>query len=494
MRSLSDKAGFLIIANFFKYAIGFALPMIVVRLFNRTDYGTYQQLNLLATVTIGLMTIGLPTSIYYFYHQVERAKIPVLIAQTTLMLVLAAGVAGMFLFLFSPWIGGRLHNPAISSLLPTFSLYIALSIAAEHFLPVLISGDRYRLAVGFEVGETVVRVTLVLVPLLLGLGIRGFVMFMAVYGTIRLAARSVVLIVAEGRLREFHWTDVFLRKQLGYSGSIVASMLAGVVSNQFDRALVAASFSPAEFAIYAVGALEIPVDSIFQSSVANVLRASLPPLVRDGNLAEIVRVLRESVRKLSIIVIPGFIFLEGFSREFITTLFTHSYLESVNVFRIYLFLMPLNMFIFSLIPQVFGRPRMNFNVAVVSSTGNVVLNVILLHTLGLFGPAVGAVSSAYLSSAIYAAIVVRFTRASIFQVIPFGALARTATVGGVALLVARLVCSGAASLPGPALLALAGSVFSAVFFVSALSVGVFTEGDRRLAGRWLGRIGTALIK
>ncbi len=44
-------------------------------------------------------------------------------------------------------------------------------------------------------------------------------------------------------------------------------------------------------AIYSVGALEIPLDVIFQGSVANVLRASLPALVRDGNRREIVRVI-----------------------------------------------------------------------------------------------------------------------------------------------------------------------------------------------------------
>ena len=52
-----------------------------------------------------------------------------------------------------------------------------------------------------------------------------------------------------------------------------------MIGMAFNKGVVAASFTPAEYAIYAVGALEIPLDVIFQISVHNILRASLPPLV-----------------------------------------------------------------------------------------------------------------------------------------------------------------------------------------------------------------------
>jgi len=59
----------LILANTLKYAVGFALPMVLVRLLTQDDYGTYQQLSLIANFATGIMVLGLPTSIYYFYHR-----------------------------------------------------------------------------------------------------------------------------------------------------------------------------------------------------------------------------------------------------------------------------------------------------------------------------------------------------------------------------------------------------------------------------------------
>ena len=62
MRSLSNKAGLLILANGIKYAIGFILPMVLVRLLTKQDYGTYQQLSLVSSAATGIMVLGLPTS------------------------------------------------------------------------------------------------------------------------------------------------------------------------------------------------------------------------------------------------------------------------------------------------------------------------------------------------------------------------------------------------------------------------------------------------
>src|SRR5258707_15859945 len=89
MPSLSDKAALLILANTLKYAVGFALPMVLVRLLTQDDYGTYQQLSLIANFSTGIMVIVLPTSIYYFYHRksADPSGRPTLIAQTQLTLL-----------------------------------------------------------------------------------------------------------------------------------------------------------------------------------------------------------------------------------------------------------------------------------------------------------------------------------------------------------------------------------------------------------------------
>jgi O-antigen/teichoic acid export membrane protein len=486
MAALSDKAGFLIVANLVKYAVGFLLPMALVRLLTKEDYGTYQQLLLIGGLALSIMVLGLPTSIYYFYHHVPERRRPTLIAQTSLLLAASAALAALAVWLLSTPLAERFNNPALTALMPVYALYLLFFIAGEHFIAVLIAQDRYAMAVGFEVGETVVRVVVLLLPVALGWGLPGVIVGTAVYAALRWVVRTALVFFGRDRVRAEALHAPFVGAQLGYGVPIALSALAGSISAFFNRAIVAMFFTPAQYAIYAVGALEIPLDTIFQASVFNVLRASLPPLIRDGRHDEVIRILRESVRKLALVMLPGFVFLYGFAPQFITTLFTRNYAESVDVFRIYTLLMPLNMFVLSPIPQVFGRTRINLAIVIASAFVMAGLSWVLLKTVGFYGPAIAVVATQYLQTALFFGAAVRLLRAPPARLLPLGALGKIALACAAALAVALLVAD-----PTPyrlANLAFDAAAFGAAFLAAAAALGVFTAGDRQLVRRWLARV------
>jgi len=253
-----------------------------------------------------------------------------------------------------------------------------------------------------------------------------------------------------------------------------------------DRAIVATRFTPADYAIYSVGALEIPLDSIFQASVATVLRAALPSLIRAGRHDEVVRLMHEGVRKLSLIVLPCFVFLLAYSHEFITTLFTTEYERSVSVFRIYVFLMPLNMFLLSPIPPSYGRTKINLQVVAVVTAIHIVLSFVLLHWIGFYGPAVSAISTAYLLSLFYFVYARRLTGGTVPQLLPLKTFAKVLCAAGVAAAASKAVFSGLLhGLPG---LVACGAGYSVVFVLMCFALRVFSDADRALARRWIARV------
>ena len=490
MASLSDKAGFLIGANLIKYAVGFITPMVLVRMLNRTDYGTYQQLTLIGALGIAILVLGLPTSVYYFHDRKNPARDKVLTLQTSAMLLASGAVAAICLLIARPLIVKVMGNQAIWSLMPWYVVALGLQIATEHFVQFMIARDRYRVAVLVEVAETIVRVLILVLPLLAGFGLMGLVTALFGYSVLRFIGRTAWLIVPLGGVRKPASEPWFVREQLEYAVPLGMMSLVALLGGYLDRGIVATRFSPSDYAIYSVGALEIPLDAIFQASVATVLRASMPALIRDGRHDEVIRLLREGVRKLSLIVLPCFVFLFGFAYEFITVMFTPEYARSVSVFRIYLFLMPLNMFILSPVPPAYGRTKINFQVVAVVTTIHVVLSFILLHWLGFYGPAISAVSTAYLLSIFYFIFACRLTGGRISSLLPLGTFARVLGCSTIAVIVARLAL--ASVLHKFVGLAAAGALFSVVLLGLCMISGVFTPADRALARRWLGRLAGAV--
>ena len=490
MATLSDKAGFLIAANFIKYAVGFTLPMLMVRLLDKPDYGTYQQLLLVNSMALGLLTMGLPSSIFFFFNRISRGRRAALVRQTITMLALAGVVAGVGIALAAPAIANRASNPSLTGLLPVYAVAVGLMLAGEHFTSFMVAQDRYACAVAFELSETVVRVIALVLPVLLGFGLPGLVICAVLYAFGRLAVRTIWILrspsveddlAAIGEPRTF-----FVGEQLAYSIPLWLTSIVGVTGGMLDRAIVAGAFRPVDYAIYSVGALSVPLDVIFQASVADVLRASLPPLVQRGELAEVARLLRESVRKLALVILPSFVFLYGFAHEFITLLFTNQYADSVHVFRIYLYTMPLWIFTLSLVPQVFGATRINLHIVLVSTVVHLVLSFTLLKLVGFYGPALSGVISTYVSTGIYLAMAMSLVKVPLAQLVPYGRIAATLGCCALALVVAEL-----AAVPSfGKLIALSADalVFGIVYLGSALAFGVFTSADRSLARRWLGRI------
>jgi O-antigen/teichoic acid export membrane protein len=488
--SLSDKAALLIVGNLFKYAVGFVLPMVLVRFLSQYDYGTYQQLNLVATFGTNLMVLGLPTSIYYFYHhRSDRAAgRATLIAQTALMLLVAGTATALVVAVAAPALSVKMNDPALAHLLPLYALYIGLYIAGEHFTHVLISQNRYLPATSVELGETIFRVAALVILLSLGYGLRAIVLMFVAYAALRLAGRTFWLMRGKESMLRASPRQRFAREQLAYSLPLAAMMGVGVLGGLLDRAIVAVVFTPAMYAIYSVGALEIPLDSIFQASVLNVLRASLPALLSEGRIDEVVRIWRDSVRKLALIVVPCFVFLEFFSKRFITILFTMRYEQSVHVFRLYLLLLPLHALVLSVVPQVFGRTRLNFYAAATGVACNVVLSFILLRIIGILGPATALVCSSYVTSAVYFVVTMRLLKAGPRRLLPLSALGRTAlaaTLGAIPALWISGVAAGLLSL------AVGGLVFAAGYFVAGYPLGIFTESEYRMLRSWIRRVAPA---
>jgi O-antigen/teichoic acid export membrane protein len=217
-----------------------------------------------------------------------------------------------------------------------------------------------------------------------------------------------------------------------------------------------------------------------------VLRASMPGLIREGRHDEVVRLLREGVRKLSLIVLPCFVFLLAYAHEFITVLFTQQYAPSVNVFRIYVFLMPLNMFILSPVPPAYGRTTINFYIVACVTAVHAVLSFVLLRWIGFYGPAVSTIVTAYLISTVYFVFARRLTGGTVATLLPLETFAKVLAVSAVAVGASKMLLGTVAqSLAG---LVASGALFGAAFLVICTLTGVFTAADRQLARRWLERL------
>jgi O-antigen/teichoic acid export membrane protein len=280
---------------------------------------------------------------------------------------------------------------------------------------------------------------------------------------------------------------------LRYGIPLALTGLAGLLGFQFDRLVVTQRFSPETFAIYAVGAVELPVAVIIQQSVNSVLLPALAACWRDGDVPGLGRLWREAIRKTSLFVLPLFVIAYVLAGDLVRVAFGARYSGSVEIFRIYLLLIPLRVATYGLISMAIGRTTMNLVASLVLLGSNVVLALALVGPLGLKGPAIATVAATVLTVLYYLVRLRGILRLPIRRLFPWRTLGGNLAVAVAAGLPFALLL--AAQVPPAARLAIAAPLYSVAYVAAMRAAGRIDDGDwwaaraavARVAGRRIRR-------
>jgi O-antigen/teichoic acid export membrane protein len=186
----------------------------------------------------------------------------------------------------------------------------------------------------------------------------------------------------------FQITRNTLREQLSFSAPLTVSQSVNRFSYQTDLMLISAFFPPSAFALYVVGAFELPLVNIIRRACGTVSMPRLTALYHEKRIDEALALLEDCTQDHTHCV-PLFYLLFAMAEPFITLLYTEKYLDSVNIFRTYLLLIPLSCANFAVLLQIAGRTRPIMTLSLYYVILSVSLNVGLIYALGLIGPAIG---------------------------------------------------------------------------------------------------------
>src|SRR5688500_12653784 len=119
-------------------AIAFAIPLVLARVFDQTEFGTYKQLFLIYATLFGLAQLGMAESLYYFVplcpaqagRHVANALVGLVTIGLACVLVLVAA---------SDEIAQWLTNPALTEHLVPLGGFLALMLTSAVLEIVLMS-------------------------------------------------------------------------------------------------------------------------------------------------------------------------------------------------------------------------------------------------------------------------------------------------------------------------------------------------------------------
>ncbi len=396
------QAGILVLGQIGTTLTQAILPWFLVRLLTKDDVGAFSGLMLVYNTLAMVLTAGFPPAVLYFNSGrslSDRASLVFRVYGLTHGLGVLGGLAMWTL----AHTGLDVADPEALSLLAFFPL---LDMPSRVIPNVLLSEQRPRAAAMFGVLKALGMLLATLLPAALGAGLIGMVSGLLIFGLVQ----SLALLVW---LRHLYRNAGEPERRIGvghlFRFSIPLGMtdIINVLNASLDSYLIMATMSAAIFAEYRMGAWQIPLVTSTAYSIGAVYLPRFAKLIESGQSGEVLRLWRQSIRKVSLIVVPiCAIFVVG-AEEFVALAFTSDYSGAAPVFRCYSILTMARVTAFASLMVAAGQPGYVLRSASLTILTNAAISVPLLFLIGYLGPPLGAVIAFVPTVAIYCYFIAR---------------------------------------------------------------------------------------
>ncbi len=480
-KTFVERVAWLTGAKLMAFTLSFLTPLIIVRVFDQAEFGTYKQLFQLLATLMAALYLQVPMSAYYFIPREPDKRLQV--AMNIALFYLAVGLLAALAFVAHPDLVTRIfHNPALEEHIPLLGAALTLWLIAANVEVFPLAMGEVRTASGLIVLAQISKSLILICAAVMFRSVRAVLWGSIIQGALQCAFMMGYIHFRIGPLkwppsRLFDWS--LLKKQvsnsLPYGAGATAQSLRADLHNYF----VSHYFSAASFAVYANGCFQVPLVSLLQESFSSALTPEVARLEASGDYRAIIRLWLNAMRRLSFVILPACALMFVVRRELIVTLFTEAYADSTPIFSIYLIAIATQSVLTSSVMRSiadFRYFRLKFNLAQAPLSCAALYAGVKLG--GLVGAAAAAVCLQLLDLAICVAAICRklgVKRKDLKQLAPAAAVAP-------AIAVAMITSSAVKNLIGPAhpitVIGVCSIVFAFIYLAGASLFGAMSPEDQ----------------
>lgn len=373
--SLRAQSIVMTMARVLRTILTIGIPIVMVRVLDQETFGAYKQIGLIASAALAILSLGLPPSLYYFVPRLPE-KSQTFVVQTAIVFA-AIGIVGGVVLVLSDALLARAFGPQLAQYSLWLGAMVALSITALLDIAMVVD-RRVRLAAASSAVLDATHGLLVVGAALIARDLH-WIMAAAIFSLILRVIVLVRYIRWRGRIMPAtRRVPGALREQFQYALPYYGASLIALAGEQFHAFYVATAYDAAQFAIYAIGTLQLPMIGHLMHSIGETIVLDGSKNYADGNLREMRRVWRRATYVLALILMPLFFVLEVFARDVIEIFFGASYTASADVFRIFIITLPLSILLGSTLLRATGDLKQMIvanTVALAITAGSLILMV-----------------------------------------------------------------------------------------------------------------------
>lgn len=463
------------ISKSLKHVSVFILAIFLTRYFSKYEYGTYLQIMIIANTAIYLAVFGFPASIYYFLPRTQEKRR--LIKNTVAILFFISVLVALCIYAASDVFGRQFNNLQLIDYGWLIAAFVLLQIPIKLYEPFMIASDNVARFVIVNATFNVGFLLSILIPVVLGYSLGEVLFSLFVFYIVQLLAIYAAVLFTYRQLVDDPDGEPYLPvSQLAYSAPIGLSGAISEIGVVVDKIVVSSYYDPEQLAVYARGAMEIPLFNVVANSLGNILMPRFVEEYQKGNINKVIELWHSSIRIMAMFVYPTLVFFILTADRLIPLLFTDAYLGSVIIFQIYTLGLIMRITSYDAIIRAIGKTKILFKMSFLSVSLNILLTIALIELIGIIGAPMATVLVGGVIRIFYLVVITRLLDMNMLNIFPWNSLLRLILISIIAGLVILPILT--LSLPHFSMLVLSGSIYSVVYLIGLRFSGALSKSEK----------------
>ena len=388
---------FLSIGQFLTTIAGLVSSIALSRLLSIDEYANFRQTILVYAFITPILSLGFDKAIYYNFEKNKENHKQQIINVQYVILSLAIIIALFFIAGGNGLVSKLLNNSFVEKGVIIYSIFSIFNLPILLLQPILVIKQKVKLLTVFNIANKLLSVIVTVLVAYFYRDANSILISLLFVGIITFIIVEIIILKNTSGITRYV-PDIKIINEYKYIGlPLVLASIMGVAGKNIDKLLISTMMTPADFAIYSNGAIEIPMIGAITGAVMAVILADFTKLLNQGKIKETFELWGKAVETTSSILIPIMFILLLNADWLIVAMYGDKYAESVIPFSIYLFLLPMRTMTFSSLITASGKTRHITYGALIFLIPNIILSIILMKLVGFAGPAIATVISAYIS-------------------------------------------------------------------------------------------------
>ncbi len=360
----------------------------------KAEYGTYQQTLLVYTFIAPLLALGLPAATFYFIPR-NRGKEKSVLINGLAALITSASLFALFCVTLGPiFIPSWFGNSDLLSTIPWLALYGPATLILIFISSALVAVGRPKTSAIFTaifrlfMACAVVLSAIIYASVNISLGVQAIVCFAGAILGIGFIWQATSKSKSPSLLPSLSGVST----QLKYAVPLGLGAMMEGMALAIDKVIVSLFCSTEEYAVFVNGAMEVPLIAAITVAAGAVMLPEIVTAFSNNDRSKALELWKLMVKRVALFLLPaGFLFYLV-SEELMVVLYSETFKESADPFRIYMLMLPARVAYFGMLFQGAGKTHLVLLRAVITLFLNTMITYFLVRKFGMSGAAWGTVA------------------------------------------------------------------------------------------------------